>query len=108
MTAYSTRNGFLKPLAFGVRRAIGVCPPSKLGLIVSRAPWHFGPRPAVLPPLPAIPRPTRWAGVLAPVGGLRSCSLMGMSVDLFDLDEMGNSVDHPSDLGTIRVLDRVV
>src|SRR5262249_53254031 len=28
-TWYSTRNGFVKPLAFGVRRCSGVCPPSK-------------------------------------------------------------------------------
>ena len=42
-TAYSTRNGFLKPFAFGVRRAMGVWPPSKPGLTVPRAPWPFSP-----------------------------------------------------------------
>ena len=30
-TTYSTRNGFLKPFSFGVRRTSGVWPPSNLG-----------------------------------------------------------------------------
>jgi hypothetical protein len=33
---------------------------------------------------------------------------MGMSADLFDLDEMGNAFDHPADLWAIRVFDGVV
>ena len=41
-TTYSTRNGFLKPFAFGVRRWIGVWPPSKPGAMLFRAPLALG------------------------------------------------------------------
>ena len=57
-TWYSIRNGLLKPLAFGVRRCSGVWPPSNRAGTVPRAPWPLQPRPAVLPPLPPMPRPT--------------------------------------------------
>src|SRR5579871_2808170 len=58
-TAYSTRKGLLNPFSFGIRMARGSWPPSKPGLMLLRAPWPLVPRPAVLPPLPAVPRPTR-------------------------------------------------
>src|SRR5262249_38689278 len=105
-TTYSTRNGLLKPRAFGVRRCSGVWPPSNRGLMLLRAPWPLLPRPAVLPPLPAMPRPTRRRAVLAPGAGFRSWIFM--SGDLFHTDEMRHASDHPADLGPVGVLDGVV
>ena len=58
-TAYSTRKGLWKPLSLGMRWASGSWPPSKPGGTLPRAPVPLVPRPAVLPPLPAMPRPTR-------------------------------------------------
>ena len=80
-TTYSTRNGFLKPLAFGVRRWIGVWPPSNRGATLSRAPWPLVPRPAVLPPLPAMPRPTRRRAVFEP----------GRRLQIMDLHQLTSS-----------------
>src|SRR5690606_38298541 len=54
MAWYSTRNGFLKPLSFGTRMCSGIWPPSNPAGMVSRARWPLVPRPAVLPPLPAM------------------------------------------------------
>ena len=51
-------------------------PPSKPGGTLPRAPVPLVPRPAVLPPLPAMPRPTRRLGRLEPAGGRRSWSFM--------------------------------
>ena len=54
------RNGLLKPLAFGVRRC-----ERRLATLEARRhgvpgrPVPFMPRPAVLPPLPPMPRPAR-------------------------------------------------
>ena len=70
MTWYSTRNGFVNPLSFGIRMCIGIWPPSKFAGTFLRAPVPFVPRPAVLP-LDASPRPTRVLAVLAPGAGRR-------------------------------------
>src|SRR5438105_15246348 len=65
------------------------------------------PRPAVLPPLPPMPRPTRRRGFFDPLGGFRSWILMGIS-GLFHAYEMRNRGDHPADLGLVGVLDGLV
>src|SRR6056297_142220 len=73
---YSTRNGLLNPFSFGTRCFSGVWPPSKPRATVLRARWPLLPRPAVLPPLPPVPRPTRFAFFLAPGAGVRSWTCM--------------------------------
>ena len=75
-TWYSTRNRLRKPFSFGSRMCNGIWPPSKRGDTVLRALVPLVPRPAVFPPLPPSPRPTRVLAVLAPFAGLRSCSRM--------------------------------
>src|ERR1041385_3273678 len=70
-----------------------------------RAPWPLVPRPAVLPPLPAMPRPTRRRGVFAPGAGCRSWTFIS---DLFDGDEVRHPGDHAADLRAVGQLDGVV
>src|SRR5664279_4884334 len=64
------------------------------------------PRPAVLP-LEASPRPTRVLAVLAPGAGRKWCSLSVISVNLLDVHEMRDGVDHPAELRTIFLDDDV-
>src|SRR6476646_5843288 len=73
-----------------------------------RAPWPLWPRPAVLPPLPPMPRPTRRRPCLEPGAGFRSWILIGIASDLFDGDEMRDLGDHAPDLRPVGVLDGVV
>src|SRR5687767_566870 len=102
MAWYSTRKGFLNPLSFGSRMCSGIWPPSKFIGMVSRAPWPFMPRPAVLPRRPAVPRPTRMRSWVDPGAGWRSWTLMGMSaLRVFDPDEMRDLGQHPPDLGSV-------
>src|SRR5579875_3749658 len=77
-TVYSTRNGFLKPPSFGSLWASGSWPPSKPTLELSRARAPLVPRPAVLPPLPAVPRPTLRRGRLDPGAGCSSWGFTGL------------------------------
>ena len=58
--AYSLRKRFTKP-RLGVRKASGVCPPSKPIMLPlpERDFWPLWPRPAVLPLPEPMPRPTR-------------------------------------------------
>src|SRR4029079_1582609 len=116
-TWYSTRNGLRKPLAFGTRRVSGVCPPSNPGFTVSRAPVPFMPRPAVLPPLPPMPRPTRRGACFEPGAGFRSWILIvtgvprlsGDYVSCFvDPHEMRDLGDHAPDLRAVGQLDGLV
>ena len=53
--------------------------------LAARTPWPLVPRPAVLPPLPPMPRPTRRREVFEPAAGLRSWIFMS---GLFDFDEV--------------------
>src|SRR5215203_2665266 len=90
---------------------IGICPPSKPTGMVSRAPWPLVPRPAVLPPLPAIPRPTRLRSRLEPGTGFRSWTfivpprpsglLLHGAVDLLHGDEVGHPSQHAPDLRAV-------
>src|SRR6478609_1641811 len=108
---YSIRNGLLKPRSFGTRMARGSWPPSKPTGMEPRAAWPLVPRPAVLPPLPPMPRPTRLRRRFEPSAGLRSwifivgSSLLlgggGGAADLFDGHEVRDTSDHAADLGTV-------
>jgi hypothetical protein len=64
---YSTRNGLLKPFSLGTRCLSGIWPPSKPRATLPRPRdfWPLVPAPAVLPPLPPIPRPTRFLALRA-------------------------------------------
>ena len=73
---YSTRNGLLNPFSFGTRCLSGIWPPSKPRGTVLRACWPLVPRPAVLPPLPPMPRPTRLRDLVEPGAGARSWTRM--------------------------------
>src|SRR5215211_8515618 len=107
---------FVKPESFGSRMKSGVCPPSKRAETCTRAPEPLVPRPAVFPRLPPSPRPTRVFLVWAPGAGRRWWTLRVMSVfllarrsdDLFDGDQVRHRRDHPADLGTVLLDDRVV
>src|SRR5690606_27807362 len=57
----------------------GICPPSKPTGTFFRALVPFVPRPAVLPPLEASPRPTRIFSRLAPGAGFRWWILMAIT-----------------------------
>src|SRR5215218_6918926 len=104
---------FLKPESFGSRMYSGVCPPSNRADVLPRAPVPLVPRPAVLPLEPS-PRPTRVFGVWAPGAGRRWWTFRVMrcpysaSADLFDGDQVRHRRDHPADLGTVLLHDRVV
>src|SRR3954447_26282258 len=101
---------FLKPESLGSRMCSGVCPPSNRADVLPRAPVPLVPRPAVLPLEPS-PRPTRVLGVWAPLAGRRWWTLIVMaspSSDLFDGDQVRHRRDHPADLGTVFLHDRVV
>src|SRR5262249_42614268 len=63
--------------------------------------WPFVPRPAVLPPRPPVPRPTRFARLFAPGAGFRSWSFM-VRLDLFHLGEVRHLCEHAADLGAVR------
>ena len=97
-TWYSTRNGLLKPFAFGVRRCSGVWPPSNRAGTVPRAPWPLLPRPAVLPPLPPMPRPTRRLALREPGSGFQ---IVDLHWSLLDRDEVRHPRDHAADLGPV-------
>src|SRR5947209_11443566 len=95
---------------------IGFWPPSKRArrLAPEREPQPFWPRPAVLPVPEPSPRPTRLRGRREPGAGLRLCrpirsvSVSGSAIAvLLDLDEVADLVDHPTQLGGIRVGHRV-
>src|SRR5690554_5189698 len=101
MPWYSTRNGLLKPLSLGMRMCSGICPPSNPAGTLLRAFWPLVPRPAVLPPLPAMPRPTRFLRLFEPGVGCRSWILMVMGLLLLHRDEVRHAGQHPSDLGAI-------
>src|SRR3954454_9460620 len=111
----TTLFGFLKPDSLGSRMCSGVWPPSKRGVVVCRAPVPLVPRPAVLPLEPS-PRPTRVFGVWAPLAGRRWWTFRVMSApllargsaDLFAGDQVRHRRDHPADLGTVLLHDRVV
>src|SRR3954449_13023356 len=106
----TTLFGFLKPDSLGRRMCSGVWPPSKRAETLPRAPVPLVPRPAVLPLEPS-PRPTRVFGVWAPLAGRRWWTLRVMSSpssDLFDGDQVRHRRDHPADLGTVLLHDRVV
>src|SRR3712207_5770691 len=104
---------FLKPESLGSRMCNGVCPPSNRAEVFPRAPVPLVPRPAVLPLEPS-PRPTRVFAVWAPGAGRRWWTLRVMrcpysaSADLFDGDQVRHRRDHPADLGTVLLHDRVV
>src|SRR5262245_49456692 len=99
---YSTRNGLLKPFSFGTRCLRGIWPPSKPRATVLRACWPLVPRPAVLPPLPPMPRPTRLRDEVAPGAGARSWTRIGLPSALAGsvghLDEVGDASQHAPDL----------
>src|SRR6478609_8836457 len=84
----------------------GICPPSKPTRTVLRALVPLVPRPAVLPFEPS-PRPTRVFAVLAPGAGRKWCSLSVMSVHLLDGDQVGDRLEHASDLGAVLLDDDV-
>src|SRR3954467_4989280 len=106
---------FLKPDSLGRRMCSGVCPPSKRAGTLPRAPEPLVPRPALLPLEPS-PRPTRVLAVWAPGAGRRWWTLRVIwvpcsafrRVDLFDGDQVRHRRDHPADLGTVLLHDRVV
>src|SRR5215203_2727801 len=104
---------FLKPESLGSLMCSGVCPPSKRAEVLPRAPVPLVPRPAVLPLEPS-PRPTRVLAVWAPGAGRRWWTFRVMrcpysaSADLFDGDQVRHRRDHPADLGTVLLHDRVV
>src|SRR5262245_38494541 len=103
MAWYSTRNGLLNPRSLGIRMCSGIWPPSKAVGTVPRAFWPLVPRPAVLPPLPAMPRPTRFFDRLEPGAGVRSWTLIviGLVLRFLDGDEVRNAGDHAPDLGPV-------
>src|SRR5690606_32322360 len=57
----------------------------------------------VLPPLPAMPRPTRFLRRFEPAGGWRSWILIGMGLLLLllDRDQVRHAGQHPPDLGPV-------
>ena len=59
----------VEALRLGTRCLSGIWPPSKPRATLSRALWPLVPRPAVLPPLPPMPRPTRAADLVDPGEG---------------------------------------
>src|SRR5688500_4348440 len=109
----TTLFGLLKPESLGSRMCSGVCPPSNRAWVLPRAPVPLVPRPAVLPLEPS-PRPTRVFAVWAPRAGRRWWTLRVMrcpysaSADLFNGDQVRHRRDHPADLGTVLLHDRVV
>src|SRR5215207_11468728 len=106
----TTLFGLLKPVSLGSRMCSGVCPPSKRAEVLPRAPVPLVPRPAVLPLEPS-PRPTRVLGVWAPGAGRRWWTLRVMVCHpsyFFDAHEVRHRRDHPADLGTVLLHDRVV
>ena len=80
-------------------------PPSKPAGMCPRAFWPLVPRPAVLPPLPPMPRPTRRLGRGRPG---RRCELVELhrtsSGYLFTLHQVGHPGEHAPDLGTVGQL----
>src|ERR1700750_1164391 len=104
MAWHSIRNGLLKPFSFGTRCLIGIWPPSKPRATVLRACWPLVPRPAVLPPLPPMPRATRLRCLVAPGAGARSwtriCVPSALAAHVLDLDEVRDAGQHAPDLGT--------
>src|SRR5699024_3259158 len=86
----------------------GIWPPSKAAGTCLRALVPLVPRPAVLPPLPASPRPTRNLSFLAPGAGARSWSLIGSLMvyllprHFFTLAHVADGVDPAADLRGIR------
>src|SRR3954471_23695346 len=107
----TTLFGLLNPDSFGSRMCSGVWPPSKRAETLPRAPLPLVPRPAVLPLEPS-PRPTRVLAVWAPGAGRRWWTLRvifySCSVDFFEGDQVRHRRDHPADLGTVLLHDRVV
>src|SRR3954466_11180908 len=108
MAWYSMRNGLLKPFSFGTRCLIGIWPPSKPRATVLRAFWPLVPRPAVLPPLPPMPRPTRLGRRFEPGAGCRSWiftsdlfAARGLVGDRLDNHEVRDPGEHATDLGTV-------
>src|SRR3954451_10990442 len=100
----------LNPESLGSRMCSGVWPPSNPAETLPRAPVPLVPRPAVLPLEPS-PRPTRVFGVWAPGAGRRGWTLRVMVCHLsnfFDAHEVRHRRDHPADLGTVLLHDRVV
>src|SRR3954454_2796388 len=69
-TWVSTRNGLVKP-RLGSRRYIGICPPSKPGLVAPpvRALWPLWPLPEGFPRPDPGPRPTRLRAWVDPSAG---------------------------------------
>src|SRR5579875_3482216 len=103
-TVYSTRNGFLKPPSFGSLWASGSWPPSKPTLELSRARAPLVPRPAVLPPLPAVPRPTLRRGRLDPGAGCSSWGFTGLPPRFGWLFGGGPALGQLLGLGHLRAL----
>src|SRR5829696_3624256 len=106
----TTLFGLLKPESLGSRMCSGVCPPSNRACVLPRAPVPLVPRPAVLPLEPS-PRPTRVLAVWAPGAGRRWWTLRVMVChpsNFFDAHEVRHRRDHPADLGTVLLHDRVV
>ena len=74
----------------------GIWPPSKPAGTVPRAFWPLVPRPAVLPPLPPMPRPTRLRRLVRARGGLQVVDLHGHgSCSVLDRDEVRDPGEHP-------------
>src|SRR5215203_6176481 len=71
-TWFSIRNGLVKP-RLGSRRNIGICPPSKPGLVPPpvRALCPLCPLPEVFPKPEPGPRPTRFLDCVDPVAGFK-------------------------------------
>src|SRR5215212_771787 len=105
MAWYSMRNGLLKPFSLGTRCLIGIWPPSKPRATVLRAFWPLVPRPAVLPPLPPVPRPTRRAARRDPGAGASSSSriaiLLVLRLHRLDAHQVRDPGDHAPDLGAV-------
>src|SRR5205823_4258110 len=102
-----TRPGFLKP-RFGIRRWIGIWPPSNHAGILppERAFLPLWPLPDVPPSPVAAPLPRRFFGRDDPAAGRILPILMGpILCELFHLEEVANLEDHAPDLGRIDVND---
>src|SRR5262245_60824942 len=97
-SAYSLRNGLLKP-RLGRRRKSGIWPPSKPLMATPERPfWPLPPRPAVLPLPEPMPRATRMRALWAPGLSESWLSFIVDSLGVFDAQEVLHLVDHAAHL----------